>query len=175
MNKQIRTGVIRCGYVHIATPRMNDLSGKVEYSIQLLIPKDSKTAKEIEEMTDAIIHDKWGTKVPGSLRLPLRDADKEGKKEEHMKGMYFMNVRTEDAPGIVGPDGIGHPNPTECRSGDYFRVSIGGFAYDRPSNGVSFGLNNVQWVKKGDTLSGRKRAEDDFGPAPDLEEDELLG
>ena len=60
------------------------------------------------------------------------------------------------------------------RSGDYFRVSLGGFAYTKPNPGVSFGLNNVQWIKKGVTLSGRKRAEDDFSPVEDLP-DNLLG
>lgn len=174
MNTTIRTGMIRAGFVHIAEPRKNDLNDKMEYSMQLLIPKSSQTAKDIEEMVEKLILNRWGANRPATIKKPLRDAEAEGKKEEHYRGMYFMNVRTTDAPGIVGADGMGIADPHEPRSGDYFRVSMGGFAYDKPSNGISFGLNNVQFVTKGETLSGRKRAEDDFGPVEPIAQDGML-
>ena len=167
MNTTLSTGKIRAGYVHIAEPRMNDLNSKMEYSMQLIIPKDSQTAKDIKNMVETITAKRWGANRPDDVRQPLRDDEKEQlakgqKPQQHLLGMYFMNVRTGDAPGIVGPDGRDIVNPAEPRSGDFFRVSMGGFAYDKPTNGVSFGLNNVQFICKGETLSGRKRAEDDF-------------
>ena len=166
MDKTIRTGKIRCGFVHIAQPRMNDLNKKMEYSLQLLIPKQSETARDIKDMIQQLLKERWGANVPDVWVNPLRDPEDpaENKKEEQYKDMYFMNVRTTEAPGIVGPDGLGIANPMEPRSGDYFRVSMGGFTYIKPKNGVSFGLNNVQFLEAGETLTGRKRAEDDFGP-----------
>lgn len=164
------TDPIRCGYVTIDKPRKNDLNQAMEYSVQLLIPEGSDTALRIEAAIQKIITAKWGNNVPAGLTLPLRSAAREGKKEEHYKGMLFMNVRTKDRPGIVGPDNFPYATPEDCRSGDWFRISMGGFAYTKPKNGVSFGLNNVQWIKKGDSLTGRKRAEDDFGPVGEVKD-----
>lgn len=171
MNKIIRTPKLRGSYVHIAKPRMNDLSGNEEYSIQLLIPKTMKDfIAEINAMIDALAKEEWGTKVPPMIRRPLRDADEEQKEGEHYKGCLFMNLRTQDAPGIVGADGVPLANPGQCRSGDYFRVSMGGFSYVKPPpGGVSFGLNNLQFLGAGESISGRMRAEEEFGPIQDAD------
>lgn len=174
MTIQMKTGTIRCGYVHIAKPRINNLNKNEEYSMQLVIPKNSATAKTMLEAINSAMAEKWGNNVPLNLRLPLRDADIEKKDIEHMQGCYFTNVKSNERPGVVGPDGFPYPDPEDCRAGDYFRLSLGCFAYDQPTNGVSFGLNNVQFVKKGETTwSGRKRAEDDFGPVEDQQDDLL--
>jgi hypothetical protein len=42
MSKVI-TGTVRGSYVNVFRPRTNDLSGKEEYSMMLLIPKQDKT------------------------------------------------------------------------------------------------------------------------------------
>ncbi len=174
VNKVIRTPMIRMGYVNIAKPRLNDKSGKMEYSCQLLIHKtETDFVAEINRVHDAIALEHYGNpdKIPPMLKRQLRDADAEGKKEAHYGGHYFMNLRSDDKPGIVGPDGLPMATPEECRSGDWFRVSMGGFWYDKGTPGISFGLNNVQWCKKGETISGRQRAEDEFGPVGDAESD----
>lgn len=172
-NTVIRTGKVRCGYVHIAKPRMNDLSGEEEFSLQVLIPKtDTELLAEINAMIDQLARARWGTNAPPTYRRPLRDADGEGKKEEHYRGHYFLNLRTKDAPGIVDVDGIPLEDRNEPASGDYFRVSMGGFSYIKPPpGGVSFGLNNVQWISKGASISGRMRAEEEFGPMDDSVQD----
>jgi hypothetical protein len=50
-------------------------------------------------------------------------------------------------------------------SGDYGRVSLNAYAYSQAgNNGVSFGLNNVMLVSKGEPLGGaRPSAAADFG------------
>ena len=173
MTIQVRTGTIRCGYVHIVKPRINNLNKNEEYSMQLIIPKNDPTAKILLNAIQKVIAEKWGNNPPSPLRLPLRDADAEKKGLDHLVGCYFTNVKSQEKPGIVDTDGLTHPHPEDCRSGDYFRVTLGCFAYEQPNNGVSFGLNNVQFVKQGDTLSGRKRAEDDFPPIDDTEDSML--
>ena len=171
MNKVIRTPKLRCNYVHVAQPRMNDLSGVEEYSIQLLIPKTmAELLAEINTMIDALALDFWGKAIPPLIKRPLRDADAEQKEGEHYKGMMFMNLRckVDEPPGIVGADGVPLATTTQCRSGDYYRVSMGGFAYKKPPpGGISFGLNNLQWIGQGESISGRMRAEEEFGPIED--------
>ena len=53
-------------------------------------------------------------------------------------------------------------------SGDYGRVSLNAYAYDQAGNkGVSYGLNNIMLLAKGDSLGGAKpSAASDFGIAP---------
>jgi hypothetical protein len=50
-------------------------------------------------------------------------------------------------------------------SGDYIRVSLNAYAYSQAgNNGVSFGLNNILLVRKGEALGGAKpTAAADFG------------
>jgi hypothetical protein len=50
-------------------------------------------------------------------------------------------------------------------SGDYGRVSLNAYAYDQAGNkGVSYGLNNIMLLSKGDSLGGAKpSAASDFG------------
>jgi hypothetical protein len=50
-------------------------------------------------------------------------------------------------------------------SGDYGRVSLNAYAYDQAGNkGVSYGLNNIMLLAKGDSLGGAKpSAASDFG------------
>lgn len=131
---------------------------------------------------------KWGGEVPGKLKLPLRDGDTEtdddGKSLDPAiyKNKYFMNIGTFDKPGILGPDG----EPPYIRdeagnavrdpefggykydrqfivSGDFVRVSLKFYGYKNKGNkGITAGLNNIQLLKKGEQIGGRRRAEDDF-------------
>ena len=68
---------------------------------------------------------------------------------------------------------------TRVYSGCYARVSLNMFPYDAAGNkGVSAGLNNVQFLRDGESLGGRSRAADDFDALDDDEGedfDELLG
>jgi hypothetical protein len=50
-------------------------------------------------------------------------------------------------------------------SGDYGRVSLNAYAYDQAGNkGVSYGLNNIMLLSKGESLGGAKpSAASDFG------------
>lgn len=158
---------IMCAYPALVEPRMNNLAKKMEYSIQAIIPKGSKTHLELDALILALMLDKWGENAPIGLRLPLVDAEEKAKGKGkicpvHLVGCYTLNLRTTDKPGLVDQTGALHMNPTDCRSGDYYRLQIGGHAYTDPTPGVTFFLNNVQFAAKGEPLSGRQRAEDVF-------------
>ena len=54
---------------------------------------------------------------------------------------------------------------SEIYSGCYGKVSLRAFAYDQKGNkGVSFGLQNVQKVRDGESLGGRVNPQDEFKP-----------
>jgi hypothetical protein len=162
-SNKIITNKVRAAYVSVFEKRLNELSGKEEYSLCILIPKSDKGV--IEKINAAIkktISDKWGQKIPPGLKLPLRDGDAEGKGDDFV-GQYFMNLKSNTKPGIVDMN-LNHIMSTdEFSSGDYCRVSISPYAYDNKANkGVAFGLNNIQVLQKGESMSGRLSAEKEF-------------
>ncbi|BGI52474.1 MAG: DUF2815 family protein [Candidatus Hamiltonella defensa (Ceratovacuna japonica)] len=169
--RKVVTGEVRGSYVNVFNTRLNDLSGKEEYSMMILIPKEDKeTVAHLKKAIKAAIDDKWGAKCPANLRHPLRDGDSEADLpdtvaagEEPYAGHYFMNLKSFQKPGIVDVNVQPVIDESDFRSGDYCRVSINAYAYDQKGNkGVAFGLNNIQVLRKGQPLGGVSRAENDF-------------
>lgn len=169
MSKKVITGRVRASFVNVFRPRKNDLSGKEEYSMMVIVPKsDTKTVSALKDAAKAAADERWGGKPPKGLRMPLRDADREAADsgepvQAHLKDSYFLNVKSNIKPGLVDKNRMEVIDPTEFQSGDYCRVSLGAYSYDVNGNrGVSFGLQNVQVLDKGEPLGGRSRAEDEF-------------
>lgn len=180
---KVVTGKVRASYVNVFQTKYNDLKGKDEYSMQLLIPKsDKETVKRIKEAIQDSVKKKWGEKPPKSLKFTFRDGDKEEDLAEDVKvgdepyaGHYFMNVSSKDKPGVVDRRTNPIIEPTDFQSGDYCMVSLNSYAFDTKGNkGVSFGLMNIQVVEKGEPLGNRSRPEDDFKAFEDEEEAEGL-
>lgn len=152
------TGVVRGSYVRVFEPALNDLSGNMEYSMAVLVPKSDKaTIAKLKKAANAALAKKWpdASSRPRNLRNPLRDGDEKDPPDEAYEDHYFFNCKSSTAPGIV--DGKLKPvtDAREFVSGDYCRVSLNAYAYDKKGNrGVAFGLNNIQVVEKGDPLGG---------------------
>jgi hypothetical protein len=161
---KVVTGKVRGSYVNVFRPRLNDLSGQEEYSLSILIPKSDKaTVGKIKAAIESASMSKWNGKPPANMRVPLRDGDAEKPDEEAYQNHYFINLKSKDKPGIVDKDRQEVLSSDEFMSGDYCRVSMNAFGYEQKGNrGVSFGLNNIQVIGKGQPLGGRGRAEDDF-------------
>jgi len=171
MGKKVVTGLVRFAYFNAFKPRLNELSGKSEYSTQILIPKtDKATLAAIRAAITEAITDKFNGKRPAGLRNPLKDGDAdvaEGAKAlgAEYEGHFFLSAKcSEDqAPQIVDAEGQDILSSKEFGSGDYGRVSISAYGYDQKVNkGISFWLNNIQFLEKGEPLSGRSNAADDF-------------
>jgi hypothetical protein len=121
---------------------------------------------------------KFGDKVPKNIRNPLRDGDTETKGDgsplgKEYQGHFFCNVKALTKPGAVDTHGNDLLGSDDIVSGDYIRVSLNAYAYSQAgNNGVSFGLNNILLVRKGEPLGVSKpSAAADFGivkgaPAP---------
>jgi hypothetical protein len=158
-------------YANLIEPRA-DPQGKMKYSVSLLISKSR--AKELEPLRALALEIatlKWGAKAKAILenaKYPLiKDGDKkvddEGKVDPIYKGMLVISSKTDRKPGVV--DAARQPVFTDedVYSGCLIRISGAIFAYDYQGNkGVSFGLNNVQVLKKLARLDGRKAAEEEF-------------
>ncbi len=170
---KIITGKCRASYARLfhADPE----TGK--YSVTLLIPKsDRKTLADIEAAREAAIVKKWPTKRPMNLHNTLHDGD--GVRDDgepygpECVGHMILRVSTKTRPGLVDRQCNEIIDPDELQSGDYIRASIVAGAYDTSGNrGVTFYLNNVQCLAKGEPLGSHSRAADEFSVVEDEDDD----
>ena len=180
------TGEVRLSYVHLFEPYSFDDGQEAKYSCVLLIPKSDKaTVAKLKAAYEAAVEKgkatKWKGKVPKGLAIPLRDGDDDPTYEgEEFEGHWILRASSRNKPGVVERHDphVAIEDSTRVYSGCYARVSLNMFPYDAAGNkGVSAGLNNVQFLRDGESLGGRSRAADDFALADDEGEDfdELLG
>lgn len=178
---KVTTGKVRLSYAHIFEPHAMNDGQEAKYSVSVIIPKsDTETLKAIKEATDQAKKDgasKWGNKIPGNLKTPLRDGDVEREDDEAYVGCYFLNASSKNKPGVV--DQNVHPvmDQSEVYSGCYARLTINFYAYNASGNkGVAAGLGNIQKLEDGEPLGGTTRAEDDFDSVGgDSANDDFLG
>jgi hypothetical protein len=155
----------RAAWPAIFEAKLNDLNGKMEYSLQLLIPEEVDLS-DMKRHAKAALEKKWGNKPPKGLRSPFRNGTDEKEDFEDYEGVIFINMKSNDKPGVVDQDVNPILDPSELLPGDIVRCTYNAYAYDMKGNkGVAFGLRNVQKIRKGEPMKGgRTRAEDDFGP-----------
>ena len=173
MSTRVTTGEVRTSYFSALQARKNELSGKDEYSTQILIPKtDTATIAALKAAAKEALTAKFGDKIPKNVRNPLRDGDVETKQDgsplgREYQGHFFCNVKSTSKPGAIDSHGNDLIGADDIVSGDYIRVSLNAYAYSQAgNNGVSFGLNNILLVRKGEPLGGSKpSAAADFGIA----------
>lgn len=171
----VRIGEVRFGYVYVFAPRKNEDGTDGKYSVQLLIPKADKAAKQlidaaIEAAKKAGVSSKWNGKMPPAVKLktPIRDGDEEFPDDDNYKGMWFMNASSaaDRKPGIrVLENGVivEALDTDDFYSGCYGAATVNFFAYNNSGNmGIAAGLNNVIKTRDGERLSGGHTAEQDF-------------
>lgn len=180
--KKVVTGEVRLSYAHLFEPYSNDPDNDPKYSVTILIPKsDTATLGKIERAIEAAAEEgktsKFGGKIPGNLKTTLHDGDEEADLDRNPEyaGHMYMAISAKQRPGVVDLDLNPVLDPMQVYSGCYARVSMGAFAYSTSGNkGVSFGLNNVQFIRDGEPLGGRTRAEDDFDDDFEADDSGLL-
>jgi hypothetical protein len=171
MSTRVTTGEVRTSYFSALQSRKNEMNGKDEFSTQILIPKsDKETLAALKAAAKEALVAKFGDKVPKNVRNPLRDGDTETKTDgsplgKEYAGHFFCNVKSTTKPGAIDAHGNDLIGSDDIVSGDYVRVSLNAYAYSQAgNNGVSYGLNNILLLKKGQPLGGAKpSAADDFG------------
>lgn len=179
-------------YPHLHVPQVpQDGKGKPKYSCSLVFTPELLATDEgkqkfaaMQQAVLAAAKSKFGEaiKLPGGKSITIQQAFAEGilkspfRKDAIAKGYpegsIFINVRTEQQPGVVyahaGPDGKPAIMPPEkyrdeLYPGCFVRASLAAFGYDTQGNkGVSFALNNLQKLGEGERLDGRVSAENEF-------------
>src|SRR3990167_2865693 len=165
---RVVTGKVRLSYAHLFEPYTNDPEKEARYSVTILIPKkDKPTLNKIRTAEEAAKEDgkssKFGGKIPNNLSSIIHDGDEEADLERNPEyaGHMYMAMSSKSRPGVVDQDLNPILDSTAVYSGCYARVSINAFPYNTAGKkGVSFGLNNVQFLEDGEPLGGRTRAED---------------
>ena len=170
---------IRCSYLHVFEKHYNKKKEKEEFSVQLMIPKTAKnTIAMIQAAEKEAMLEKFNGKIPNSARktalLDGDEPDAEGDvRPPEYEGHWFLRTTNDRPVGVVGKDPrVPMTDPLEFVSGDYVRAQIVAFGYDAKGNrGASFGLRNIQQLRKGEPLGGATRAEDVFDILDDDDDD----
>lgn len=141
---------VRIAFPSLDKPRTNEQNGKQQYQATLLFPVGADVSvlrDAVREMAAA----KFGPSVsPTSLRMPLRSQDERAEKYGGFeKGGVFVNVSSQYAPAVIGPNGdeIQTSDQSQVYAGIWARVKLTCYAYDTSGNrGVSFGLVSLQKI-----------------------------
>lgn len=146
------------------------------WSSMILIPKeDTGTIERFKALIEAVAAERWGSNIPKAMKISFRDGDKEGKGgvpdgtapgTAPYGGNFFVSARSDRKPTTVDADMQEILDPSGVVSGDYGCVSLNCFTFDNEhGKGVSFGLGNIQFIKKGEPLGGMQIAPDkEFTP-----------
>lgn len=164
-------------YPNFKEPRKVGDATKATYSCAILFDADTDLS-DLEVACRAVAEEKWGkdraTKMikANALKWPIKSGDEYAAKKEGneiYEGKVYINLKSEDQPGMVGPHAgpDGRPvayDPDQFYPGCWVRASIAVYPFDHPQGGkgVGLGLNNIQFVKAGPRLDNRKSAADDF-------------
>ena len=171
---KVITGKVRFSYAHVFEPSAINEGDDKKYSVSILVPKkDLETLARIKNAIEAATQEgkgKWNGKIPTVLKLPLRDGDAERPDDEAYEGMMFLNASSKNRPGIVDENTDPVMSKDDFYSGCFGRASVNFYAFSVSGNkGIAVGLNNLQKLEDGDSLSGGgSSASDDFGSDDDL-------
>ncbi|MCH8821309.1 DUF2815 family protein [Patescibacteria group bacterium] len=152
----------------------------------LISKKDKNTIKAIEKAIKAAAIKKFGADIKVKSRkfdYPLHDGDEaleDGDRDgEEYKNHYYLNAKAYKIPGLVDTDAQKVPfdeREEYINSGNYYYFSIVFKGFDVDGNkGVRVEINNMMFIKEGESLDGRASAEDDFssyGGGDDDDEDD---
>ena len=132
--------------------------GELKYSVRAAFPPTADLTFMKAQVKQAA-QEKFGDKIPKSLRLPFRRNDELDNPVQGIGDDWtivtFSTKADKAKPGVVDSNVQEIIDESEVYSGAWFRVQTRAFGYAKAgNNGVGFGLDNVQKVKDGDPLGG---------------------
>jgi hypothetical protein len=153
---EVITGEGRLSYI-----RFPGDNGK--YSLTFLLPKaDTATAQALKE-AESYVRTRYneGRTSKINLKSAVHDGDGErpngGEYGEECKGHWVVNCSTTRPPKVF------KASMQELDSGDYARLKLGAYSYDRDGNkGIAMGLQGIAFTRKGEPLYSTASAAD-FG------------
>jgi len=154
---------VRIMFPNLKKPRAQR-GGAEKYGVMVLVHKDSKELQQLKDAVVDVMMEKWGKTVKLTGRYsPIKscaaaDAVRaaEGKapmfgKLENAADYYFFNAQSHDRPGFVDSKVQPLVDLSVFQSGCYVRVNVNPYAW-KEEEGISIGLNHVQFVSEGDSL-----------------------
>jgi len=160
------------------TPKPRSEGGEPVFSCSLIFDMAAQQTPEYKAMQAAVVttaHQKWGgaTKME-KLVLPFKDAgEKSDKYAGYDEGFTYVNVWSQKKPGIVDARLQDVLSPDEVYAGQVVKVQLAPFPWENTGRrGISFGLQNVQVVKKNaPRIDGRVAANKAFEAVVDETEE----
>lgn len=169
----LTTGKVRFSFVHLWEPQVPQGGGEPKYSVTILIPKtDVNTLNaiyaEMEAVKQSGISAVWGGNLPPIVKIPLYDGDGVRPSGEpfgpECKGHMVITASSKTQPYIVDLNVQPILNRADVYSGCYGRANINLFAYNQAGNkGLGCGLNGIQKIEDGESLTGGVSAQEAFG------------
>jgi hypothetical protein len=128
--------------------------GELQYSCALLLdPEDKAQLDALKAAMNAAIQLKWKNGPPDGLTFPLHQGDT--KSYQGYAGKFYLNVRSKDRPVLLAWRNKVAATADDLVPGYTVVARITAFAYDNRSRGVSFALNAIWVIRRGDRLDGR--------------------
>lgn len=154
------TPPFRAGFVALFRPSAPQGSNQEpKYSVRAMFPPTTDLSALKAEAQKAAL-DKWGDKVPKSLRSPFRRNDE---LENPVPGIgddwivMTFSAKADRRPGLIGPAKEDIIDDSLVYSGCWMRAEVRPYAYDNQGNrGVSFGLQNVQKLRDDEPLGSAR-------------------
>lgn len=185
--------LVRFSHLHVHSAHLNQESKKLEYSVQLWIPKanvEDKAALDQAYAEQLALYKKQDGEPGPEFHNPIKDGDtlkdKKGKPKP-VPGHWVVGAKTlaknkdgsdNPPPEVVGTERDANGElkkltASQVKSGDWGRASINLKFFTEGKGGIGVYLNSLQKVQDGDPLGGRRSATQEFGDYDD--EDDPLG
>jgi len=185
----MKTPVFRAAFPQVFEAKQINGQGKAKYSVAMLFdpkeikkdPQQIKLFNIMKDMVNVVAKEKWG-KVPVKLKTPFKKGDEQinattEKVYDGFTGMEVLNASSETKPGLVDQNMNAIMEPGEFYGGVFAQATVNVYAWEHPTGGkgVSFGLQNIQKVRDGDSFGGGKsNPDDDFEAIAVAEKEEGL-
>ena len=183
---RIKLQGVTISYPKIFEPEEN-MSGKVQYSAQFVIPKNHPQLKELQEKVLKVAKEAFPKLPLKNLKIGLKNNDTETKSDgtvkseadPRLKGTFYFNANADvkRQPQVVDRRLRVVTDDSGLYAGCKVNASISIFSYEVRnekggviSQGVGFGLGNIQVVETGERWDGRRNANEEFEV---LDEDEV--
>ena len=161
MSDKITTPEFRVSFPSVFEARAFSEAQTKKFELTALFPVATDISA-LKALAVKVATEKWGEKMPTTLRSPFRDGSEKPDLEGY-EGHVFVKMTSLQRPGVVDQNVQPIIEQGDFYGGCYARATVTAFAYDKAGNkGVSFGLQNVQKLRDGDAFSGRGKPEDDF-------------
>ncbi len=162
-SNKIRTPLGRFAFVSVFSKRAYD-GGDEKYSTKILFPREGKDKADLRRLkaaAGAAAKAKWPNGLPKTMKSPFRDGD--DVEWDGFEGMTFITASSLYQPKIINCQREPLMTDEEFYAGCWGFATVNAFGYDTKGNkGVSFGLQNLLFVRDDEPFSGRSSPEEDF-------------